>query len=87
MVAAVTLTLLPAVGTAACSTPTAGDAPSYAVATQDDPQFESTFRHEFTGSLSSPRTFSNSRTEPGQPWVRTKGNADGAAREVDLHAA
>jgi hypothetical protein len=46
-VATVTLTLLLTMGTAACSTPTAGDVPPYAVATQDDPQFENTFRHGF----------------------------------------
>ncbi|GAA1945485.1 alpha/beta hydrolase [Amycolatopsis minnesotensis] len=34
------------IGTAACSAPTA-DVPSYAAATQGDPRFGSTFRHEF----------------------------------------
>ncbi|MEW9556205.1 alpha/beta fold hydrolase [Nonomuraea sp. NPDC050783] len=43
----VTLTLLLTIGTAACSAPTAGDVPSYAVATQNDPEFDNTFRHEF----------------------------------------
>lgn len=43
---AVVLALLLAIGTAACGTSTA-DVPSYAAATQDDPQFEKTFRHEF----------------------------------------
>lgn len=47
-VATVMLTLLLTIGTAACSTPTAGDdVPAYAAATQDDPRFENTFRHEF----------------------------------------
>ncbi|WP_067844447.1 alpha/beta fold hydrolase [Nocardia lijiangensis] len=32
---------------AGCSTPAAEDVPPYAVATQSDPQFDSTFRHEF----------------------------------------
>ncbi|WP_250574282.1 alpha/beta fold hydrolase [Nonomuraea sediminis] len=45
--ATVTLTLLLTMGTAACSTPAAGDVPPYAVATQEDPQFKNTFRHEF----------------------------------------
>jgi hypothetical protein len=41
-------TLLLTIGTAACSTPTAGDdVPAYAAVTQDDPRFENTFRHEF----------------------------------------
>lgn len=46
-VVALTLTLLLTIGTAACSAPTAGDVPPYAVATQNDPAFEGTFRHEF----------------------------------------
>lgn len=46
-VATVALALLLTICTAACSTPTAKDVPSYTVATRDDPQFTSTFRHEF----------------------------------------
>lgn len=45
--ATVTLALLLTVGTAACTTPTPTDVPPYAVATQNDPEFASTFRHEF----------------------------------------
>lgn len=45
-VATVALTLLLTIGAAACTTSTA-DVPSYAIATQGDPQFENTFRHEF----------------------------------------
>ncbi|GAA3165521.1 alpha/beta fold hydrolase [Nonomuraea roseoviolacea] len=45
--AAVTLALLLTTGTAACSTPAAGEVPSYAVATRDDPRFGKTFRHAF----------------------------------------
>ncbi|MGI5281958.1 alpha/beta fold hydrolase [Nonomuraea polychroma] len=45
--ATVTLTLLLTIGTAACSTPTDGDVAPYAVSTRGDPEFESTFRHEF----------------------------------------
>ncbi|MEU5868898.1 alpha/beta hydrolase [Nonomuraea sp. NPDC047529] len=45
-VAAVALALLLPI-TAACSTPTAAGAPSYAAATQDDPRFGNTFRHGF----------------------------------------
>ncbi|WP_431971341.1 alpha/beta fold hydrolase [Nocardia sp. bgisy134] len=45
--AAVALILLLTIVTAACSTPTPGDVPSYAAATQGDPQFDKTFRHEF----------------------------------------
>ncbi|MEU7899940.1 alpha/beta hydrolase [Nonomuraea sp. NPDC049152] len=47
MVATVALTLLLTICTAACSTPAADDVPPYAVATRDDAQFTSTFRHEF----------------------------------------
>ncbi|MFI5718046.1 alpha/beta fold hydrolase [Nocardia sp. NPDC051750] len=43
----VTLALLLTFGTAACSAPTATTAPPYAAATQGDPDFENTFRHEF----------------------------------------
>jgi pimeloyl-ACP methyl ester carboxylesterase len=46
-VAALTLTLLLTIGTAACSAPTVGDVAPYAVATQNDPAFQGTFRHEF----------------------------------------
>lgn len=53
-VTTVMLTLLLTIVTAACSmstsksTPTAGEeVPAYAAATQDDPRFENTFRHEF----------------------------------------
>ncbi|MDP9868335.1 MULTISPECIES: alpha/beta fold hydrolase [Streptosporangium] len=46
-VATITLTLLLTIGTAACSTPTAGDVAPYAVATQGEPEFDNTFRHEF----------------------------------------
>lgn len=45
--ATVTLALLLTVGTAACATPTSADVPPYAVATHNDPEFDSTFRHEF----------------------------------------
>ncbi|PPS90626.1 alpha/beta fold hydrolase [Streptomyces sp. MH60] len=46
--ATVVLALLLALATAACSTPTPRqDAPAHAAATQDDPRFEGTFRHEF----------------------------------------
>ncbi|WP_328610261.1 alpha/beta hydrolase [Amycolatopsis sp. NBC_00345] len=44
--ATVMLAFLLAIGTAACSTP-AADVPPYAAATQNDPKFTSTFRHEF----------------------------------------
>ncbi|NUW33355.1 alpha/beta hydrolase [Nonomuraea sp. SMC257] len=47
LVAAATLTLLLTTGTAACATPSAADVPSYAAATQKDPRFGKTFRHEF----------------------------------------
>ncbi|WP_433526860.1 alpha/beta fold hydrolase [Nocardia pseudovaccinii] len=46
-VATVALTLLITVGTAACATPTSTNVAPYAVATQGNPQFENTFRHEF----------------------------------------
>jgi pimeloyl-ACP methyl ester carboxylesterase len=46
-VAALTLALLLTAGTAACATTTASDVPRYAAATQGDPEFEQTFRHEF----------------------------------------
>lgn len=49
-VATVMLTLLLTIVTAVCSTstPTAGDdVPAYTAATQDDPRFKNTFRHEF----------------------------------------
>lgn len=45
--ATVLITVLLAICAAACSTPAADDVPPYAVATQGDPEFESTFRHEF----------------------------------------
>ncbi|WP_069166990.1 alpha/beta fold hydrolase [Nocardia altamirensis] len=45
--ATVLLALTLTIGTAACSTPATGEPPSYAVATQDDPQFTKNFRHEF----------------------------------------
>ncbi|MFB9908988.1 alpha/beta fold hydrolase [Allokutzneria oryzae] len=45
-VAALTIALLLTIGTAACSTPTADVAP-HTVATQNDPAFQGTFRHEF----------------------------------------
>ncbi|EHR59203.1 alpha/beta fold hydrolase [Saccharomonospora cyanea] len=45
--AALVLTILLTIGTAACSTPTADDIPPHAVATQNDPAFRGTFRHEF----------------------------------------
>ncbi|MFI0464155.1 alpha/beta fold hydrolase [Saccharopolyspora sp. 5N102] len=45
--ATLALTLLLTIGGAACSAPTAGDVAPYAVATQDDPAFQGTFRHEF----------------------------------------
>lgn len=41
------LALLLAIGTAACGAQAAGNVPSYAAATQGDPQFKGTFRHEF----------------------------------------
>ncbi|GAA5107693.1 alpha/beta fold hydrolase [Nocardia iowensis] len=41
------LTVLLTIGTAACATPAADDVLPYAAATQGDPQFENTFRHEF----------------------------------------
>ncbi|WP_067474160.1 alpha/beta fold hydrolase [Actinomadura hibisca] len=44
---AAALALLLATGTAACSPPAADAVPSYATATQDDPQFKKTFRHQF----------------------------------------
>ncbi len=44
---ALVLTILLTIGTAACSTPTADDIPPHAVATQNDPAFQGTFRHEF----------------------------------------
>jgi pimeloyl-ACP methyl ester carboxylesterase len=46
-VAAFALTLLLTAGVSACSTPTAGDVAPYAVATQNDPAFQGSFRHEF----------------------------------------
>ncbi|WP_424186993.1 alpha/beta fold hydrolase [Actinokineospora sp. G85] len=46
-VAALVLTTLLTAGTAACSTPTAGDTAPHAAATQDDPAFHSAFRHGF----------------------------------------
>ncbi|GAA3470581.1 alpha/beta hydrolase [Nonomuraea roseola] len=46
-VATIMITLLLTMGTAACSTPTASNVAPYAVATQDDPEFKNTFRHEF----------------------------------------
>ncbi|MEV4161909.1 alpha/beta fold hydrolase [Nonomuraea dietziae] len=46
-VATILLALLLTMGTAACSTPTATNVAPYAVATQDDPEFKKTFRHEF----------------------------------------
>ncbi|WP_280233841.1 alpha/beta fold hydrolase [Nocardia cyriacigeorgica] len=45
--ATVALTLLLTIGSAACSTPTAENTPPYAAATQGDPRFDGTFRHEF----------------------------------------
>ncbi|MEU5850767.1 alpha/beta fold hydrolase [Saccharopolyspora shandongensis] len=45
--ATLALTLLLAIGGAACSAPTADSVAPYAVATQDDPAFQGTFRHEF----------------------------------------
>lgn len=45
--AALVLTVLLTIGTTACSTPTAGDVPPHAVATQNDPAFQGTFRHGF----------------------------------------
>lgn len=45
--ATLALALPLAVCTAACSTPSTADTPPYAVATQGDPEFENTFRHEF----------------------------------------
>ncbi|WP_433654364.1 alpha/beta fold hydrolase [Nocardia sp. CA-128927] len=44
--ATVALTVLLTIGTAACATSSA-DVPAYAAATQSDPQFEKSFRHEF----------------------------------------
>lgn len=47
-VATLALTLMLTIGVAtACSTPTVGDVAPYAVATQNDPAFQGTFRHEF----------------------------------------
>ncbi|MFD2414782.1 alpha/beta fold hydrolase [Amycolatopsis pigmentata] len=46
-VATLALTLLLTIGVAACSTPTTGGVAPYAVATQNDPAFQGTFRHEF----------------------------------------
>ncbi|GHA71087.1 hypothetical protein GCM10010330_24830 [Streptomyces tendae] len=47
-VATVVLAFLLILATAACSTPTTRqDVPAHAAATQDDPRFEGTFRHEF----------------------------------------
>ncbi|MEU9609314.1 alpha/beta hydrolase [Streptomyces sp. NPDC048057] len=47
-VAIVVLALLLTIATAACSTPSAdGDVPAHAAATQNDPRFTDTFRHEF----------------------------------------
>lgn len=46
-VATMTLTLLLAIGTAACAAPTAREVPSYAVATQGDARFDKSFRHAF----------------------------------------
>ncbi|MGW4843973.1 alpha/beta fold hydrolase [Nocardia brasiliensis] len=45
--AAVVFALMLAIGTAACSTTADAAVPPYAVATQGDPKFENTFRHEF----------------------------------------
>ncbi|MEU7143609.1 alpha/beta hydrolase [Nocardia sp. NPDC046473] len=45
-VATIALALLLTIGSAACAT-SAADVPAYALATQNDPQFEKTFRHEF----------------------------------------
>jgi len=45
-VATVMPTLLLTVGTAACSTPAAGDDVPAPATTQDDPRFENTVRHE-----------------------------------------
>ncbi|MFJ6657111.1 alpha/beta fold hydrolase [Streptomyces sp. NPDC091377] len=45
--ATVLLTVLLTIAAAGCATPTDDPAPSYAAATQDDPRFKSTFRHEF----------------------------------------
>ncbi|MGW7533902.1 alpha/beta fold hydrolase [Amycolatopsis sp. NPDC054798] len=46
-IAALALSVVLAIGTAACSTPTSAEVPSYAAATQNDPAFQNTFRHEF----------------------------------------
>ncbi|KOX30086.1 alpha/beta hydrolase [Saccharothrix sp. NRRL B-16348] len=47
-VASLALALMLTIGVAAaCSAPTAGDVAPYAVATQNDPAFQGTFRHEF----------------------------------------
>ncbi|MFD9958202.1 alpha/beta fold hydrolase [Amycolatopsis sp. NPDC058986] len=46
-VATAALTLVLTIGTAACSTPSTGEVAPYAAATQSDPQFGNTFRHEF----------------------------------------
>ncbi|MGW6331678.1 alpha/beta fold hydrolase [Nocardia rhamnosiphila] len=46
-VAALTLTLLLTAGTAACASTPAAEVPRYAAATQGDPEFARTFRHEF----------------------------------------
>ncbi|NEW38633.1 alpha/beta hydrolase [Nocardia cyriacigeorgica] len=46
-IAAATLTLLLTMLNAACSTTTAREVPPYAAATHADPEFDTTFRHEF----------------------------------------
>src|SRR5690606_10557722 len=46
-VAAVALGLLLTAGTAGCSARATDDVPAHAAATQDDPRFAGTFRHEF----------------------------------------
>ncbi|MFD2467498.1 alpha/beta fold hydrolase [Amycolatopsis silviterrae] len=46
-IAAYALSFLLVIGTAACSTPTSAEPQPYAVATQNDPAFQRTFRHEF----------------------------------------
>ncbi|NNH75226.1 alpha/beta fold hydrolase [Nocardia uniformis] len=45
--ATVTLSALLTIATACSGTTTTADVPAYAVATQSDPQFDNTFRHEF----------------------------------------
>lgn len=45
--ASLALALLLTFAAAACSTPAADEAPSHTSATQNDPRFENTFRHEF----------------------------------------